>query len=371
MKTKMYSMMCAGLVFLCQQSKSQNVGINIDTPQAVLHVHGTFRADSLGVADTFARWQVVCDSAGNFFKKPVSVFPEYSDETVQEFEYGRDITAGDLVSVGDGRSGYMRCNGDGAFVQNESTSPTRFIAQGFSTIAGLVGIRAVNIKVPITSGQNTVIFSVCPAINGLPNMSQAVSRTETFTGGSSTGWSLFIFDPPLYAPENAPCFLVVRAYGGTSTTKNLRTVSESITGNLVISNDAGVTWSTIANRDLEVQIYEARHGAGKAYPAQSVWKVETLRPDQATVLATSGTVIYRDLYDVAHNVIGVALESGTKGSTRKISLGPVVTVNQTLVPGMRYFLTDNPGVLGLGMPASFFNVPVGFALDSHRLYLTR
>lgn len=366
-----------GFLFaLYYPSHAQNagVGINIDTPQATLHVHGTLRIDSLVAFDSLNNptiWNVVCDSAGNFFKTVPIVIPDPT-ETIQEFEYGETVSAGTLVSVGDGKSAYMRCSGDGAFVQNESTSQSRWVAQGFSSSVGLVGIRAVNIKIPITSSQNTIIFSVCPVQNGVPSMAQAVSRTETFTSTStSTGWSLFVFDPPLYAPSGSPCFLVVRAYGGMNTSKNLRSVGESISGTMMISNDAGVSWSSIIGRDLEVQIFEARHWPGKVYGAHSVWMVESLKPDQGTVLATSGVSIVKDFYDRAHNVIGVSLESGNAGDIKKVSLGPVVTVSQTLIPGVRYFLADNPGILGTGMSTSFFNVPVGFAVGTHRLLLVR
>jgi hypothetical protein len=175
----------------------------------------------------------------------------------------------------------------------------------------------------------------------------------------------------LYAPGNTACFLVVRAYGGTNTTKNIRTVGESISGTMMISNDAGVTWSSTSSRDLEVQIFESRHWPAKVYGAHSVWVVESLKPDQGTVLATSGASIVKDFYDRAHNVIGVALESGNAGDVKKVSLGPVVTVPQTLIPGTRYFLSDNPGILGTGMSSPFFNVPVGFAVGTHRLLLVR
>lgn len=360
--------------FLALYTFSQNVGINVDTPQATLHVQGTLRVDSVSIldtSDTLPKWTLVCDSLGNFFKTVPIVIPDPA-ETIQEFEYGETVSAGTLVSVGDGKSAYMRCSGDGTFVQNESTNQSRWVAQGFSSSVGLVGIRAVNIKLPITSGQNTIIFSLCPAQNGVPSMAQAVSRTETFTSTStSTGWSLFVFDPPLYVPSGAPCFLVVRAYGGTNTSKNLRTVGESISGTMMISNDAGVTWSSVTGRDLEVQIFESRHWPGKVYGAHSVWMVESLKPDQGTVLATSGASIVKDFYDRAHNVIGVALESGNAGDVKKVSLGPVVTVPQTLIPGTRYFLSDNPGILGTGMSSPFFNVPVGFAVGTHRLLLVR
>ncbi len=376
MKTCMMTPIALLLSMVTLQGIAQ-VGINIDTPQATLHIHGTLRSDSLALVDTADApvvWNVVCDSAGNFFKKPTlaTSAPILPEETLMEFEYGETLPPGVLVAVGDGKSAYMRCNGDGAFIQNESTNQSRWIAQGFLSSVGLVGIRAVNIRMPITTGTNTIIFSVCPAQGNVPHMAQAISRTETFASTStSTGWSLFVFDPPLYVPSATQCFLVVRAYGGTNTSKNLRTVGESISGTMMISSDAGVTWSSTSGRDLEVQIFEARHWSGKIYAAHTVWIGESLRPDQGTILATTGTGYVKDFYDRAHNVIGVTRESGVSGQLKKVSVGPVVTVSQSLITGTRYFLSDSPGILGTGMSPSFFNVPVGFAVGTHRLLLVR
>ncbi len=374
---------------MAQFAGAGRIGINTNAPQATLHVHGRVRIDTLpdAAANTTAAVSVnimTADSVGNAGQMSLgalSVLIADSGDHPVLLPYDDAIAAGDVVCLGDGKSAYMSCNGDGAFSANESVDNVRWVAQGFRSTPVAKSIRAVQVNLPITSGATHHFnFLLRPAVGGIPGPTNAAADFETFVGAATvTGWSLFVFDPPLPVMPNTDYYLVIQAYTGTNTSRTVRTVANSImTGTLAVTANAGSTWATYPARDVEMQIYEVRSLPGKVYRAQSVMISETLRPDQGTILATSGLSATKDRYDKAHGFIGVAKESGSAGNVKKVSLGPLVTKAQSpkLVPGIEYVLdAATPGrVIPLGstsLPAGYFNVKVGFATDSTHLFITR
>lgn len=363
-------------LFTAQNLRSQIpgcVGINTTNPQRTLHVHGTMRVDSLPLSIQIGQLaSVVIDTAGNLLKAPI--IPDSGDHAIS-LVYDDNITVGDLVAIGDGRSAYMSCNADGAFVSNETSDINRLVAQGFRTTSGTKSIRAVQISLPIVNGATHHFnFSVHSAISGVPSPTAISAHTETFIGtGTVTGWSLFVFEPPLSVLPNTDYYLVIQAYADVNSSRQVRTVSNSIgSGYLAVSTNGGSTWTTDPNRDAQVLIYEIRSSAGKVYRAEAVAIAETLRPDQQTVLATSGATVIKNHYDKSHNFIGIAKESGTRGETKKVLLGPLLFKNQVLIPGADYFLGAVPGSIITPMPAGgIFGVKVGFAADVNRVFITR
>ena len=374
---------------MAQSAGVGRIGINTNTPQATLHVHGRVRIDTLPDAVTNSATGssiniMTADSVGNAGQMSLgalsALVADSGDHPVL-LPYDDAIAAGDMVCVGDGKSAYMSCSGDGAFSANESVDNVRWVAQGFRSTPVAKSIRAVQINLPITSGATHHFnFLLRPAVGGVPGPTNVAADFETFVGAATvTGWSLFVFDPPLPVTPSTDYYLIIQAYTGTSTSRNVRTVANSImTGTLAITTNAGSTWTTYPTRDVEVQIYEVRSVPGKVYRAQSVMISETLRPDQGTILATSGLSATKDRYDKAHGFIGVAKESGSAGNVKKVSLGPLVTKAQSpkLVPGIEYILdAATPGrLISLGstsLPAGYFNVKVGFAADSTHLFITR
>lgn len=339
-----------------------NVGINTINPQATLHIAGNVRIDSLPAISS--EKILVANSTGDVgFIDKDSLFPDMEKEDL-DFEYGEDISSGDIVAIGDGISGYLTID---QAVSNTNTSfpVTTFFGQIFKTSSVATGIRAVACRV--TSSETTFTVRLRKVQSGAP-VGLDLGAVSYYYQSPGNGLFTFVFNPPISVNPNEMYVFYVQAVKSSGLPSNYyhSTANVYLDGDYVQTNDNGITWQSNQNQDLVFRIYETQTQQGKLYRA--VAKNGALS-QFATSFLISGSTTFANA-DKTTSVVGFAKDSGVKGSVGSVAVGGMYHApNSVFTAGVHYWLGTTAGTI-LQYPV----VPerkIGFAISSNRLLLQR
>ncbi len=339
-------------------AQTNKVGINTETPQATLHIAGNLRIDSVG-RDSLAQYApLVIDNNGEIKKQDLDTFG-----IVISMKYGETISAGDIVSIGDGLAGYpVIIQPPFTSVVDVSLNQGTWCGQSFVTSTSATGIRAITIA--CSSGQTTFTIKLRESVSGLP-VGPDLRTITHFQSPNSYGVFTFVFNPPVVVLPSHEYAFIVDFYRpvGINVRFAYTTGNPYPSGMRFQSADSGVTWTSFPTQDLQFGIFETQTIPGYLYKA----KVQSgvLSPI-ATTFYTSTATSY-DFSDRASNILGVALTPGTKGTLGRISTGPICPVPITLSPGRSYWLTSTPGSISSG--PSTYDKQVGVAVTTNKLLL--
>ena len=329
---------------------SQGVGINTEQPQATLHVAGTVRIDTLGDDLDGVFPTVSVDSHGDLKKRQIDTTGSYIKAV-----YGEDILLGDAVAIGDGITGYQSI--DQSINTGTITVPSsNWIAQTFLTSNSATGIRAVGIS--STSAITTFRARIRDVSSGVPTGPDLGSVTY-FHNNNSHGTFVFVFNPPIIVLPNHQYALIIDV--SNQVKPDYSSTNVYLGGNRLQTSDSGVTWVSYPSHDWEFQVFETQTTAGLLYKART--QSGTLTPLAVSFFNSSTTTFGPP--DRMNNFVGFSRQSGLKGATGKVSVGPICINVPNTQAGRSYWLSASPGVLssqsvspekfvGLALPGSKF-----------------
>lgn len=353
MKTLHAVLYILGWVVSTTSSYAQ-VGINTETPQAMLHVAGTVRIDSLKKITSDEMVPVYTDSSGTLYRSE-----HRSGEVSILMPYGETIYQGDAVSVGDGLTGYMAVS-QTTNTGNVSLNSGSLIAQTFTTSPHATGIKAVSIF--STSGQVTFQITIHELVGGVPSDSSLGIATYTHTA-NSTGTFTFLFDPPVLVSPNKDYAFVVNFVKSGSIKFNTATSNPFSVGVRLQRDPPTSPWVSFPQEDLQFRIYETQTRAGYVYRSKRESPVLNPSITQSFFITT-----LPEFSDKLDNFIGFAKKDGGLGETHPITIGPLVYGCVGLVPGAGYRIGSTPGqieiknqtgsatCIGIALKASVFAI---------------
>ncbi len=344
---------------------AQGVGINIDTPQAMLHVAGTVRIDSFK-SPLGACVPLMVDSVGNIVKTQVS-----NEQTIP-LVYGESISAGDLVAVGDGTTGYLSIEQRSAPFTSFNVPMGELVAQSFVTSPQALGIRAVVFRAGIST-QVTFTMKLRRCINGLPSGLDIATASYTGQGSATSVDVTMVFDPPAQVVPNTSYVFIIdfQKVGGTSSTTNSYAYSAGNNlyagGTRLHSNTAGLTWTSYANQDMVFCLYETQTQNARVYKAISIQGVNALLDGNNNKSYASVYEDHRGVGDRLDNIIGVAAQDGGAGETRTVYVGNPCSGFSGLIPGCTYYRATTPGQVNTTGAVGFIDRKVGFAVTDQKM----
>lgn len=367
MKTKIIAFIVT--IVISSRAVAQGVGINIDTPQAMLHVGGTVRIDSfkppLGVCVA-----LMIDSVGNVVKDEV-----YNGQTIP-LVYGESISAGELVTVGDGTTGYLSAEQKNSPYTQFNVPMGELVAQSFVTSPQALGIRAIVFRAGIST-QVTFTMKLRRCVNGLPSGLDIATATYTGQGTNTSVDVTMVFDPPAQVMPNTSYVFIIdfQKTGGTSTTTNSYSYSAGnnlyTDGTRLYSSNGGLTWISYANQDMVFCVYETQTQNSRVYKAISVQGGSAILDGNNNKSYAAVYEDHRGVGDRLDNIIGVAAQSGSAGEMKQVYVGNPCSGFSGLIPGSTYYRATTPGQVNTTGAVGFIDRKVGFAVTDQKMFLEK
>ena len=270
-------------------------------------------------------------------------------------EYGENISLGELVSIGDGKTGYINNIIAGSYSSIfEQTSKIKRISQKFFTSLKAKSIKAVVTDLTISGGVFLIYKIYITTDNGgvpsntILGSAEFVYNNTSNSGGFGTTVGM-VFNPPVLVAANTQYHIVGYCYDSLgSSLSRLETSSSNIysNGNLLITTNSGITWTSYPTRDCLFKIYEIHTNSGVAYKSQLF--------DPATVLGSDVFTSYNfnpysNFTDKGNAFLGIAKESGMIGETKRVVISGVANIpGANLAVGTYYSVGWTAGQLGTG-----------------------
>jgi hypothetical protein len=340
-----------------------NVGIGTNNPQATLHVAGTLRIDSLPQNNSPQVLTITPAGIIGKMKLDSVLFPD-PETSLLELEYGEDISAGDIIAIGDGVRGYLTLD-QTVNNQNLLYSAGTYVGQVFKTSEVATGIRAITCR--MTSNETLFRIAIREISTGVPTGNDLGSVTYYYSQALSGIFTLVFPIPIPVQPNTLYAFYCdpVRNNGG-GTSYFFSTTSTYPDGTRIQSTDGGITWQMFPDQDLVFRVYETQTQSGKAYRA--VAQSGVMNP-WATSFLLSGSTTFGSS-DRTNNVIGFAVTSGIKGSIGTVAISSIYeSPTPVFTPGATYWLSSTPGMVSpVVVPPE---KKLGFAISETKLLWAR
>jgi len=343
-------------------AQTNKVGINTETPQATLHVAGTMRVDSLPNASITK--VLGTDSLGN-----LGVFSNQSIIDLvnkSPFIYGESIQAGDLLAMGDGLTGYLTVDQQTSPFTSLTVPQGELVGQSFVTSSTALGIKAVRFRAG--ANQTTFTVKIRRCMGGLPSGPDLATASYYHAANNPAIQFMLVFDPPLSVLPNTQYAFIVdfQRPGGGTTPFFYSNANLYPDGMRLYSSNSGTSWTNFPSQDMVCSIFETQTQVGRVYKSRTYPTTSILDGAINYGYSTSNEDHF-GFADRLDNSIGVAMESGIGGETKRVFVGTPCDGFTGLVSGKSYYLDLIPGHISITKPAVSIIKRVGFAVDNHRM----
>lgn len=300
-----------------------------------------------GLAFTSNKLDIKLKSASGLSKDADGVYLDTSylianSGTSVSLVAGENLTAGQAVYVASITSSDLG--------QNSTTSSTgvgingaNWMGQIFTVSGTCIAIQKVVLY--LSGSASTTTVSIRAVADGLPTGADLGSKQVTFNSGP--GEIEFAFDTPVPVTPSSTYAIVVRQNSsGTNSALSVYRSNGSVyaSGTMVVSSNAGSTWTAEADYDLYFKIYEKDNEVGKVYKT----KATTTR-------------------DHSDNFIGFVQNTVSAGGNAIVKTTGV-DANQTgLTPGVTYYLADSSGAIGSS--AGSVTRKIGLAISATQILI--